>query len=1383
MTRLNRALLASWMVLLALLLQPISGGAQSMIDYSSAPVNMPKTTPPNILLVLDTSRSMYRITYSSAFDPANVYGGIFDPYECYTYSSNRFQPDPAANPATIPSSCGAGYPWSGNLMNYMTMRRHDIMKWALVGGWCAVARDASGNCTRVKGADVTGFSCCEIRRTSVSAALATGRVPASVLTNVGATLNFHLMGDQPNLTGGFCADNDSTAPSNAAATCDASDTSDTYAETFYKIVVDHPENATGIINETGNKARFGIMRWNTSGSGDGGKVTADIGSDMLALGNAVDQAFTNSNTPLSESLYEAVRYFAQLPPAFAASDYSYTVLSRDPYYFNAPQWADTSAYASCCKSSVIYFTDGGQTSDTNIPVSLRDYGQPTHTLQVNAATGNFVLPIATDPNCTGGSHAASCPHHTADYGDGANVHYLDDVAYYAHITDLRQATVPVLNETGKDLAGAQNLTIYTFLVYDAGNTANQRSLLQLAARAGGFVDSNGNNLPDLQSEWDAVINATGAAGQDGLPDNFFESDQGELMKDKLTLAVTSILRQSTSGTSASVLASSITGEGAAYQAYFYPSTTEGAAEIKWAGYTHALFVDAFGNLREDTIQDGKQVYTQDNIVITRYDSAAGEVLVDRYADANGDGKADSATCSPCGVSFKNLLPIWEAGKRLALTASTSRKILTWVDTDNDGVVDAGEQIPFKAASPDNSATLMPYLRAASAAEAANIINFIRGDQIAGYRNRQLTVSGSLQVWKLGDIINSSPTIVGAPRERYDVLYGDSSYTDFFVMYKNRRQVAYVGANDGMLHAFNVGYYHRGDDASTSGTVEHGWFTRTPTDNSSGPLLGDELWGFIPYHLLPQLQWLTKSDYGHSYYVDLKPKVTDARIFTPDADHPNGWGTILIGGLRLGGSCGSCPNSHAPPLVVNIGGTNRTFYSAYFALDITNPEVDPKLLWVFADSSLGLTTSYPAVVRVNPAGSAKTDNTNARWYMVIGSGPTGYDGYSLQIGQFFAVDLKNGPVGASPFTAYPTGNSSPACSTGGGSDSCSFLGDVTSLDKDLDYRADALYGGNVLCNATSGIAPWRCNGDGSSTWAGNLYRLTTGSTAPFGVSTDPSSWGISSSGDRVPTILLGTFTCTPTPCTGATMVGPVPSAPSVAADDGQNIWVFFGTGRLLSATDRSNADTQYFFGVKDPVVKNACTQTSVAACQQNDLVNVSNATICVVCSGSTTQVTGVAGVTTLEGTATTTLQGLVASRQGWYTTLPTSGERDLVSPTVIGGIIFFPTYVPTITDVCTGSGTSSLYALFYLTGSAYRESVVGTNVVGGDTLVKRSVSLGTGMASQVVFHIGAQATDSTTGVTSRVKACTQSSTGALTCVRTNTALSVWSRYLSWIIRND
>jgi type IV pilus assembly protein PilY1 len=38
-------------------------------------------------------------------------------------------------------------------------------------------------------------------------------------------------------------------------------------------------------------------------------------------------------------------------------------------------------------------------------------------------------------------------------------------------------------------------------------------------------------------------------------------------------------------------------------------------------------------------------------------------------------------------------------------------------------------------------------------------------------------------------------------------------------------------------------------------------------------------------------------YSHLSYVDLKPKVVDVKIFTPDSTHPNGWGTLLICGMN------------------------------------------------------------------------------------------------------------------------------------------------------------------------------------------------------------------------------------------------------------------------------------------------------------------------------------------------------------------------------------------------------------------------------------------------------------------------------------------------------
>jgi type IV pilus assembly protein PilY1 len=162
-------------------------------------------------------------------------------------------------------------------------------------------------------------------------------------------------------------------------------------------------------------------------------------------------------------------------------------------------------------------------------------------------------------------------------------------------------------------------------------------------------------------------------------------------------------------------------------------------------------------------------------------------------------------------------------------------------------------------------------------------------------------------------------------------------------------------------------------------------------------LGSELWAYVPNALLPHLKWLKESLDGnttHVYYVDLKPRIFDARIFyqadgtTPlDADHPEGWGTVLIGGMRFGGKpIGVDTTTDVSGDPAPDGTDDLSFRSCFFALDITNPEVAPKLLWSFpkfpwssSDDNLGFTTSYPTPIRVG-----------SKWFIVIGSGPVDYE---------------------------------------------------------------------------------------------------------------------------------------------------------------------------------------------------------------------------------------------------------------------------------------------------------------------------------------------------------------------------------------------------------
>ena len=130
-------------------------------------------------------------------------------------------------------------------------------------------------------------------------------------------------------------------------------------------------------------------------------------------------------------------------------------------------------------------------------------------------------------------------------------------------------------------------------------------------------------------------------------------------------------------------------------------------------------------------------------------------------------------------------------------------------------------------------------------------------------------------------------------------------------------------------------------------------------------------------------------------MDLKPKVTDVNIFTPESAcgtagsptptasgciHPGGWHEHSHSRIAIGGSCGACvavsgTSNGGPPLSVTakfdgVTTETRTFYSGYIVLDITNPEADPTVLSAYSSSTLSSTTGYPTVTRMSPSGLQK-----------------------------------------------------------------------------------------------------------------------------------------------------------------------------------------------------------------------------------------------------------------------------------------------------------------------------------------------------------------------------------------------------------------------------
>ena len=594
-----------------------------------------------------------------------------------------------------------------------------------------------------------------------------------------------------------------------------------------------------------------------------------------------------------------------------------------------------------------------------------------------------------------------------------NSYYIAGLAYYAHINDLRP-----------DLPGKQNITTYMIDSQESNSSmlVGRINMLYLAAKYGGFNDINKNDKPDQTEEWDA--------DGDGFPDTYFFASDPSKIEEHLTKAFEDILAKSAAGSAVSVIAATSKAEGLTHQAYFSPAKFAESQKITWIGEVRGFFVDANGNLREDTDNDHALTTENDYVVKFEFDASQGQTVVRKYKDENGVlnfvGEYD----------LDSVAAAWDGGKWLWNVNPRGRKIFVFVDKNKNGRADywKHEVMDFKR---KNKKYFRKYM-GVNKKKADTLIDFIRGKDFDGYRVRK--IKG--KVWKLGDIIYSTPVHVGPPSANYHVLYNDQSYRVFLNNFRDRPNIVLVGGNDGMLHAFYIGRVIRGDDPLTLDKKEI-----IRLKSYGGHEIGEELWAFIPFNLLPHLQWLMMPDYGHLPYVDLKPKLADMRIFdTTDVDR-RGWGTVAIVGMGFGG---------APTKVAK-----RTLRSAYFAIDITEP-TDPVYLWEFTHTYLGYTKCYPSV--------AKVEN---KWFVIVGSGPTKYDpeAYSSQKGRVFVLNAKTGQV-QRIFKI---------------SENNSFISGLTAVDVNMDFTVDVIY-------AT-------VNYKSAGVWKGRIYRIVT-----YG-NPDPDEWDI------------------------------------------------------------------------------------------------------------------------------------------------------------------------------------------------------------------------------------------------------------------------------------
>ena len=183
---------------------------------------------------------------------------------------------------------------------------------------------------------------------------------------------------------------------------------------------------------------------------------------------------------------------------------------------------------------------------------------------------------------------------------------------------------------------------------------------------------------------------------------------------------------------------------------------------------------------------------------------------------------------------------------------------------------------------------------------------------------------------LGDIVNSGVQYIGAPSPVGGLGAG---YAAFATTHKDRTAALYVGANDGMLHAFSASN-------------------------------GAELFAYIPSWLGPKLSALTDPGYRHQSYVDATPVVGDAQLGSANSD----WKTVLVGGSGGGGR-------------------------GVFALDVTDPaNFSPsKVLWEFTDANdrdMGYVLGKPRIVKMKTS-APNAATASYRWFAMVPAGVNNY----------------------------------------------------------------------------------------------------------------------------------------------------------------------------------------------------------------------------------------------------------------------------------------------------------------------------------------------------------------------------------------------------------
>ncbi|MBZ0223808.1 MAG: hypothetical protein IT467_09080 [Dokdonella sp.] len=407
-----------------------------------------------------------------------------------------------------------------------------------------------------------------------------------------------------------------------------------------------------------------------------------------------------------------------------------------------------------------------------------------------------------------------------------------------------------------------------------------------------------DNEKKIDDMWHAALNSRGM---------FFAASNPDELIQALRKIIASVVAQSSASTPASVSLPILTGGNSAYQG----SYDSGA----WSGSLRRSQLDAAGQPMSTVWDAGCMLSGGDcpDPVATGAAARDPSSRIIITSDGAGHGKAfRSSSFSGLTSAQQNALNQKPGAAPCPGGSST--------DCDTNG--------PLR----------IDYLRGVRANEAST----------ATPKFRQRTSV-------LGAIINAEPAYVSSPRSGYHDMFPplspeavaaasdeQKSYAGYQNAQRNRRPMVYVGANDGMLHAF---------DAET----------------------GVEKWAYVPDVLIRngRLAASTKSDATLVPAVDSKPRERDVFI-------KGSWRTILLGSLRLGGrGIYALDVTNASPSETDLLGSDGAPLWEFSNGDVASTAGDPPCATgATTCPSLGYTYDSVNVARL------KADN---KWVAVVSTG--------------------------------------------------------------------------------------------------------------------------------------------------------------------------------------------------------------------------------------------------------------------------------------------------------------------------------------------------------------------------------------------------------------